>query len=182
MHRFYHRSFLLRYKEPLRLFGLEEVLRVTEPDQHWDRDRFEVAPAFKEWACWYADLYLRDTRTKKSIYRGYNYMKKPNTVNGHAEQGKSLRDESFSKKYPLITEYLTAVKYDDGSSRETSTLSVYVQDGGFGVSINDRDCQRSLYVVATTLSEALAAIEKHLGKEDSDWRSWKPRKGKYTRS
>lgn len=74
---------------------------------------------------------------------------------------------------PALVEWLTADKWeDDGKPRETSTLTVSVVDGMWKVSLNDRDGQRSTFVTASTLGQALQALENRVAEDECDWRDW----------
>lgn len=75
--------------------------------------------------------------------------------------------------HPLLWEHLSSGIYDDGSSRETSTLSVFVDGGTLKAALNDRQERRSLYVTAHGLRELLDALEVKLEGSDGDWRMWK---------
>jgi len=75
--------------------------------------------------------------------------------------------------FPTIWEYLTAMTFEDGSERQTSSLSVFVEDGVVKVALNDRAEQRSAYVTGDDLRAALKALEGQLGGAGADWRAWK---------
>lgn len=74
--------------------------------------------------------------------------------------------------FPTVWEYLTLARYDDGSSRKLSALSVFVEDGSLKIALNDKDAQRSLYVAGMTLRDALEALEAKLSAGEGDWRAW----------
>lgn len=87
-------------------------------------------------------------------------------------------DDWLIANCPLLIDYLTNVKYDDGSVRELSTLNIFIQDGLFKVAVNDRDAEASLYASGETLQLALAAAESRLNANVPDWRFWKSKTGK----
>lgn len=97
-------------------------------------------------------------------------MKRPDVV--AAAQSGGMPDEKFGRDFPQLSEYLTHDKYDDGTARALSALSVKVQDGMILVGLQDHDLERSLFVVGETLAKALAALEKHAGSPTADWRRW----------
>src|ERR1700680_260377 len=152
------------------LFGVRETLRILRKHTEKCPVHLHVADAFVEWWIWYRRKYLMSSYIRTRYFRGVIDMRKPEKQTKKEDTGKSMRDEAFTKKYPQLTEYLVSSQYDDGSARETASLSLYTQDGSWGVSLNDRDNQRSLYCVATTLPEAFAALEKHCGADSADWR------------
>jgi hypothetical protein len=78
-------------------------------------------------------------------------------------------DESLSKKYPALYEYLTADKYPDGSSRETATLSISTADDGYKFCLRDRDCARCLWVTTLCFFDGLKALDAGLRSGDAPW-------------
>jgi hypothetical protein len=74
--------------------------------------------------------------------------------------------------FPTVWEYLTATTFDDGSARETATVSVFVEEGLVKVALNDRAERRSAYVTGSDLRAALKALEGILGAGEVDWRLW----------
>jgi len=77
---------------------------------------------------------------------------------------------------PLLIEYLTSSKYEDGTPRTTCTITIFVDAGVLKLCLNDRDAGASLYVTGEVLSDALESLEKALNDTKPDWRLWKKRK------
>ena len=99
---------------------------------------------------------------------------------GSAETGSGPSDflaSKWAQAHPSVAEYLTQDKWEDGSARELSTLSIKVQDSGILAVLNDVDSRRSLYVFGTTFEAALKSLEGALAKPGADWRAWS-QKGK----
>lgn len=88
------------------------------------------------------------------------------------------KDDWLIENCPLLIDYLTNTRYDDGAVREVSTLNIFIQDGVFKVAVNDRDAEASLYASGETLQLALAAAESRLNANVADWRFWKSAKAK----
>jgi len=111
-------------------------------------------------------VFKRDRHTKEMMS-----MKKPESV--ATQKGQFLaRDEKFPKKMPCLWEYLSTTTWEDGGDRQTSTVTVFVEEGAFKAALNDRDQQRSLYATAETLEGAFLALEKALSGGTADWRAW----------
>jgi len=131
----------------------------------------------------YSRDWARCQYNKKHLYthnyvRTKLYMKKPNDV-GVEKAGKKIpSDEGFGKKYPTLLEYLSTTKWDDGTPRDASKLSIFIEDGLFKCAVNDTDLKRSLYVSGDTLEGALRAAEKALQSPEADWRVWNKGKGR----
>jgi hypothetical protein len=69
---------------------------------------------------------------------------------------------------------MTADTYPEGGDRKTSSLSVFFDSGLLKLSMNDRDVNKSLYVTADGLLDALDSMEAALRDGSAVWRknSW----------
>lgn len=105
-------------------------------------------------------------------------MRRPVVPDSASRAGGDVSDEKFAKKFPLVLEHLTHAEWEDGGARETSTLTIFVEEGLVKIGLNDRDAQRTLYRSADTLEGAIAAVEKALAGPGADWRPWKGRRRK----
>jgi len=105
-------------------------------------------------------------------------MQKPTDVRPDAGAVRKPPKDSvmYGKKH--IWEHLTATTWDDGSFRETSALSFFVEDGLVKCALNDKDLKRSLYMTGTTLEAVLEALEGQLEAGGGDWRLWHANKRK----
>jgi hypothetical protein len=104
-------------------------------------------------------------------------MKKPMLGSEGEGAGKAVDDKWLVDKVPYLLDALTSVKWDDGTKRERSTVSVFIEDGIVKVCLNDKNLQASLYRSAASILGALQALDKALSPAgDQDWRLWK--KGK----
>jgi hypothetical protein len=83
-----------------------------------------------------------------------------------------MPDNDFAAEYPTITDYLTCIRYEDGSARVVSALSLFLEEGSCKVALNDKDCKRSLYVAADTFKGALVLLEAALQTDAAPWRQW----------
>lgn len=94
----------------------------------------------------------------------------------HAEQDSktaataSKEGNSFAKRLPALTEYLTAGTWEDGTTRETSTLLVFWQDGIYKVCLNDRASEKTLWASGGSILDALDALEAMLATGQGEWR------------
>lgn len=104
-------------------------------------------------------------------------MKRPTKpVAGEVVTG-TVCDPQIQQRYPQLWEHLTAVAYDDGSRRETSTLLLFMQDGSLKGMLRDKDGERCLWVAARSLIGVLEALEGQLGDDMADWRPDRKAKG-----
>lgn len=105
-------------------------------------------------------------------------MKKPERKGKSQDTRLAMPDEDFARLYPTITDYLASIRWDDGSPRVASTLTVFLQDGGVKVAVNDKDGDRGLFVTAESLEEALALAERALQADNPPWRAYGGKWGK----
>lgn len=87
-------------------------------------------------------------------------------------------DETWVKKYPMILQYLTDDKYDDGAARDVSALSISIRDGDIALALNDKDLKCSMYTQADSLTKALQLMEGALQSGKAEWRPWGGKKKK----
>lgn len=98
-------------------------------------------------------------------------LKKPNPGQMYGVADVPFDDEDFRAKYPTLWEYLFTQRWQDGSIRTTSTISLFATDGALKVVINDRDNNRSAFFNARTLTEALDSMESGLCNDTADWKT-----------
>lgn len=100
----------------------------------------------------------------------------PSGVEGVSSSGKAPAEEdAYSRTYPLLFEYLTSTVWGDGSSRESSTLTLFVEEGRWKCCLNDRARQRSAFIAGRGLGGLLADLEEGLQEDDLDWRPHRKR-------
>lgn len=82
--------------------------------------------------------------------------------------------------YPALAEYLVLEVFPDGTSRERSTLVVFVEDGLIKVCLSDRHYDRTLWASCETFEDCFASLDAALRGPGADWRrsSWKAKKKK----
>lgn len=102
--------------------------------------------------------------------------KPPSKPNG-GDPSAPLPDDD-RRNWPYLIEYLTLTKYDDGTPRETATMTVFVHDGTLKVSLNDRAQGRVGFMTVRCLEAVLSDLEAKLRSDDMDWRPNKPVQGK----
>lgn len=128
-------------------------------------------------------------RTNVAGHRGYRHrdnrrpwysipeltdMKRP-TKTAKPEPGtkESIPDPMMAKEYPSLSEHLTDETYDDGQSRERSTLTIFVEDGRIKAALNDRDNKQSMYASSDSLRGVLKLLENALANDKAEFRPWK---------
>jgi len=98
-------------------------------------------------------------------------LQKPKPGENYGPQSPPFRDDKFAADYPNLTEYLFTDRWQDGSVRVTSTLSVFSDNGCIKFVLNDRDNNRSAFFSEETWMDTLVAIEQALASGRVDWKS-----------
>jgi hypothetical protein len=88
----------------------------------------------------------------------------------------AAKDDAFSRRCPLMFEYLTATTFEDGSERQTATLLVFAAEGVWKGCLNDRAEEQALWASASDLQGVLDALEHALETGAPDWRRTSSRK------
>lgn len=102
-------------------------------------------------------------------------MKRINLASQRTKGKWTCPDTKLLKDYPQICEHLFDNFHEDGKVRETSTLTVRGNGANVRVSLNEQNIKASITSDATTLTEALTAIEGLLTGDSAPWRVWKGR-------
>lgn len=81
-----------------------------------------------------------------------------------------VKDERYEKKCPTLWAHLTAVQWDDGTARQTSSLLIFTGDGCFKAMLRDREAGLCLWVAADGLEKLLLVMEAALNDPQQEWR------------
>lgn len=71
-----------------------------------------------------------------------------------------------------LWDYLARDRYDNGDTRQRSTLLAFADEGLFKVCLNDRESERSLWASALTLQEAIQTLDALLDSPAAEWRHY----------
>lgn len=83
----------------------------------------------------------------------------------------SPKPETMVKEFPNLTGYLFETEYEDGETRQRSTLTIMAGDVyGIKMVLNDRQEGASLWSTGSDIDDALLAMEEQLDKVDAPWR------------
>lgn len=115
-------------------------------------------------------------RKKRTYWSAFMPMKKPSALLPGVNGVSPVADAVFLKAYPQVFAYLADTAWEDGSSRETATLTVFVEEGVFKACLNDRATGRSGWVSGATFTGVLKSLESGLVSDDLAWRR-KPQGG-----
>jgi len=82
-----------------------------------------------------------------------------------------LTDPAFANPYPILWSYLTQMKWEDGSPRQTSSLLIFADDGVLKAMLRDREVGLCLWVAGATVQGLWDALEGALTDPRADWRA-----------
>jgi len=99
-------------------------------------------------------------------------MKKPEKRAATTGTKMSFLDAAFAERWPTVTDWLTTVRWDDGSTRRASSYKVFVDDGALKVAFHDADEDRTLFVTGDSVEGALDALEMVLKEGNGVWKRW----------
>lgn len=116
--------------------------------------------------------YYRAPRIQHVKARDLN-VRKPDLANRGVEGAIVCPDGEFASAFPLVCQYLTERRYDDGSEREPSTVTLFFEDQP-KLSLADKDLKRSAYVTGDDWWACLVSLENKLLNNTVEWRNWKP--------
>lgn len=77
----------------------------------------------------------------------------------------------FASTYPSLWAFLSASAYDDGESRQTGTMLLFVEQGKVKACLNDRECSDVSFVTGGDVLTLLQRVEEGLRLGDLDWRA-----------
>ena len=86
----------------------------------------------------------------------------------------------LADRFPTLVEFLTSLKYSDGSARQTGTITLMRDADTFKAALHDREVALSSFVSGKTFTALLEALEKGLAADTLEWREkkeWTPAKG-----
>lgn len=112
----------------------------------------------------------RPHRQPITVVSNEESMKRVNPGDQFKRTDPPIDDKLLASDFPTLLEYLTAVRYDDGAVRQTSTLLLFIDAGALKCCINDRDNNRSAFVTATDIMGILFNLEDGLANNTLDWR------------
>jgi hypothetical protein len=84
--------------------------------------------------------------------------------------GQAPVGDGLSVRWPHVFEFLSLLKWPDGSSRATGTVMLLTEGGSWKIWAHDRDSSEGLFVSARSPEAALDQLEGVLSDGGGDWR------------
>lgn len=102
-------------------------------------------------------------------------LKKPTLTDAPVPIPDEIHADYFGEHFPLLVEHLTQERWDDNTTRETSTINLSYGDGHVKACLNDRAGNQYFFLSAESVMNALLELEAKLASGRADWRTSKPR-------
>ena len=90
--------------------------------------------------------------------------------------GSAFADPTFSGSFPLLFEFLTRVRWDDGKPRTPGTALAFSEGESVKICLSDKDAGEVAFVTARTWAGVWEAAELALEPGCADWRPMKSRR------
>lgn len=97
-------------------------------------------------------------------------IKKRQAAKGSDVTPVSLDKSLFAKNFPDLYEFLSLEVYEDGSQRQTATITLFVSASGYQACLNDRDQGQATFVTSASVDGLWAALDKGLREDTLAWR------------
>lgn len=97
-------------------------------------------------------------------------MKRPVKSSTGASVPLPRGDDPIATSYPLLYAHLADETWDDGTSRVTSTLFLFMEGYRWKCMFKDRNESQIAFYTAHTLDELFCTIEGHLAHDAVDWK------------
>lgn len=76
----------------------------------------------------------------------------------------------FPILYPALYEFLTLTAWEDGTTRQSGSLTLFVDLGAWKACLNDKDASRVAFISGSSLDGVMQAAEAALVLSTLDWR------------
>ena len=86
-------------------------------------------------------------------------------------------DEDFMGLYPKLWTFLTSTQWEDGTSRQPSTVSIFMQGGRWTICLTEKNWDLILFATADRLEGVWEALDARLSDPKADWRENRSKAG-----
>lgn len=99
-----------------------------------------------------------------------DFLKLPPTRAGQVATPQDVSSSPFVREYPCLWEWMTLTAWEDGTSRNPTSITLFLDEGRLKAAVNDREGNRVAFVSAWTVEDLLRSVEDGLLGQSLDWR------------
>jgi hypothetical protein len=81
-----------------------------------------------------------------------------------------MTPDGWAGAHPRLFEHLTQTAWPDGTTRQTSSLTIFVDGGQFKAVLKDKDEELCLWMAALAFEDIFVGLELALSDERTVWR------------
>jgi hypothetical protein len=82
----------------------------------------------------------------------------------------ALVDTAFLNAFPDLHDHMTQVRWEDGSLRNTSSVTLFIEGAQWKACLNDRDAGLVAFVAGRSFNDVLRALNDGIKGDTLDWR------------
>lgn len=86
----------------------------------------------------------------------------------------SIEPCSVMTRYESLWEFISATEFEDGSKRQTPSLTIFQDQGLLKACLNDKEQGLVAFCSGTSLTALLEALDEGLAQDSLDWRKASP--------
>jgi len=90
------------------------------------------------------------------------FLRRASEASTGAGNTRAAADEQFEGTYPHLFAQLTVLEWGKGKPRQTSTVTLFTDEGTWKASLNNRDEGLTLFGTGESFDQALAVLEEQL--------------------
>lgn len=100
-------------------------------------------------------------------------MKRPSQAAPPTKGGWSCPDPAFKKAYPLLSQGMCDLLWDDGKPRAPWTLTLRFDGSAVNSCVNDKELSMGMYTSGSSVEDVLGLVEAALAAGTASWRRWR---------
>lgn len=100
----------------------------------------------------------------------YEVLKRQPRKGAEGESGLPMDPGEFGTLYPCLWDHLTQERWDDGTARKTSSVTVFTDGGVVKCVLKDRDMGVCLWVASSGMDGLFVTLETALNDPTAVWR------------
>lgn len=117
----------------------------------------------------------RAYRAKRSDSQGdwQMFLKRASGTGAGGRTGSKATGGEFASSYPILAEFLTETRWDDGKPRKTGSLLIFTEESAWKLMLKDKDGGCIAFLTAESFHQLLQVAEEKFREEGLEWRKEK---------